>query len=155
VGTSDEVQPNGAKFGYVKASSIAALRQLLEITSPKSSEINVWYKVTSKDPRFANFFGGASSVAQTFSFSPFGWVRTAAYESTSYLNGVPVIMLVAASHLFMDQSGYNEETLYLTDTGQPLPFAMTGPIGTTGLIYFSKWNSTTLATPKSLTALPH
>ena len=59
VGTSDEVQPNGAKYGYVKANSVAALRKQLEITNPKSSEINVWYKVTSKDPRFAGFFGGA------------------------------------------------------------------------------------------------
>jgi hypothetical protein len=155
VGTSDEVQPNGAKYGYVKANSLAALGQLLEITNPKSSEINVWYKVTSKDSRFADFFGGASTVAQTFSFSPIGWIRTANYEGTAVLKGVSLYMLVAASHLFIDKSGYNEETLYVTDSTQPLPFAMTGPIGTTGLIYFSKWNSTTLTIPNATTALPH
>jgi hypothetical protein len=32
---------------------------------------------------------------------------------------------------------------------------MTGPVGATGVIYFSKWNSTTLAIPKATTALPH
>jgi len=155
VGFSDEVQPNGANYGFVKANSLAALGQLLEITNPKSSEIDVWYKITKKDPRFADFFGGASTVAQTFSFSPMGWLRSANYEGTSVVRGVPVFMLVAASHLFIDKSGYNEETLYVTDSGQPLPVAMTGPIGTTGLIYFSKWNATTLTIPKSTTALPH
>jgi hypothetical protein len=155
VGTSDEVQPNGARYGYVKATSIAALGQLLEITNPKSSEVNVWYKVTSKDSRFADFFGGASTVAQTFSFSPIGWTRTANYEGTSVVRGVSVYQLVALSHLFIDKSGYNETTLYVTDSAVPLPLAMTGPIGTTGLIYFSKWNATRLTIPKSTTALPH
>jgi hypothetical protein len=155
VGFSDEVQPNGAKYGYVKANSVAALGKQLEITNPKSSEINVWYKVTSKDPRFAGFFGGADTVAQTFSFGPIGWIRSATYESTTVLNGVQVYMLIAASHLFAAKSGYNETTLYVTDSAHPLPYAMTGPIGTTGLIYFSKWNSTTLAIPKATTALPH
>jgi hypothetical protein len=154
VGTSDEVQPNGARYGYVKATSIAALGQLLEITNPKSSEVNVWYKVTSKDSRFADFFGGASTVAQTFSFSPIGWTRTANYEGTSVVKGVSVFQLVALSHLFIDKSGYNETTLYVTDSANPLPLAMTGPIGTTGLIYFSKWNSTRLAIPKATTTLP-
>jgi hypothetical protein len=154
VGFSDEVQPNGANYGYVKANSIAALGQLLEIENPKSSEIDVWYKVSRKDPRFADFFGGASTVRQTFSFSPIGWIRSASYEGTSTLRGVPVFMLVAASHLFIDQSGFNEETLYVTDSTHPLPFAMTGPIGTTGLIYFSKWNSTRLTIPKAMAALP-
>jgi hypothetical protein len=155
VGSSDEIQPNGAKYGFVKANSIAALSQLLEIANPKSSEINVWYRVTSKDARFADFFGGASTMAQTFSFSPLGWVRSANFEGTSVLKGVPVYMLVAASHLFVDKSGYNEETLYVTNSSRPLPFAMTGPIGATGLIYFSKWNSTSLTIPDSTTALPH
>jgi hypothetical protein len=155
VGTSDEVQPNGAKYGYVKANSVAALGQLLEITNPKSSEVNVWYKVTSKDSRFADFFGGASTVAQTFSFSPIGWTRTANYEGTSVVKGVSVYQLVALSHLFIDKSGYNETTLYVTDSADPLPLAMTGPIGTTGLIYFSKWNATKLTIPKTTTALPH
>jgi hypothetical protein len=155
VGTSDEVQPNGARYGFVKATSIAALGQLLEITNPKSSEVNVWYKVTSKDSRFADFFGGASTVAQTFSFSPIGWTRTANYEGTSVVRGVSVYQLVALSHLFIDKSGYNETTLYVTDSAVPLPLAMTGPIGTTGLIYFSKWNATRLTIPKTTTALPH
>ena len=155
VGTSDEVQPNGARYGFVKATSIAALGQLLEITNPKSSEVNVWYKVTSKDSRFADFFGGASTVAQTFSFSPIGWTRTANYEGTSVVRGVSVYQLVALSHLFIDKSGYNETTLYVTDSAVPLPLAMTGPIGTTGLIYFSKWNATRLTIPKTTKALPH
>jgi len=155
VGTSDEVQPNGARYGYVKATSIAALGQLLEITNPKSSEVNVWYKVTSKDSRFADFFGGASTVAQTFSFSPIGWTRTANYEGTSVVRGVSVYALVALSHLFIDKNGYNETTLYVTDSAVPLPLAMTGPIGTTGLIYFSKWNATRLTIPKTTKALPH
>jgi hypothetical protein len=154
VGSSVEIQPNGADYGFVKANSVAALGQLLEITAPKSSEVNVWFKVTSKDARFADFFGGASTVAQTFSFSPIGWLRTANYEGTSVVSGVPVLMLVAASHLFIDKTGYNEETLYLNESSN-LPFAMTGPIGTTGLIYFSKWNSTTLTIPKASAALPH
>ena len=155
VGFSDEVQPNGANYGFVKANSVAALGQLLEIANPKSSEVDVWYRVTRKDPRFADFFGGASTVAQTFSFSPIGWVRSANYEGTEVLKGVPVSVLVAASHLFIDKSGYNEETLYVTNSARPLPVAMTGPIGTTGLIYFSKWNSTKLAIPKTTTLLPH
>jgi hypothetical protein len=155
VGTSDEVQPNGARYGYVKATSIAALGRLLEIANPKSSEVNVWYKVTSKDSRFADFFGGASTVAQTFSFSPIGWTRTANYEGTSVVRGVSVYALVALSHLFIDKNGYNETTLYVTDSAVPLPLAMTGPIGTTGLIYFSKWNATRLTIPKTTKALPH
>jgi hypothetical protein len=155
IGFSDEVQPNGANYGYVKANSVAALGKQLEIKIPKSSEIDVWYKITSKDPRFADFFGGANTVAQTFSFTPIGWIRSATYEGTAVLRGVRVFMLIAASHLFADKSGYNEETLYVTDSTHPLPFAMTGPIGTTGLIYFTKWNSTTLSIPKATTALPH
>ena len=154
-GTSLEVQPNGANYGYVKATSVAALRQLLEIKTPKSSEINVWFRITRNDPRFADFFGGADTVAQTFSFGPNGWMPTATYQGTSVLNGVPVLVLTAASHMFIEKSGFNEEALYVTDSTNPLPSAMTGPIGTTGLIYFSKWNSTSLAIPKSTTALPH
>jgi hypothetical protein len=154
VGFSDEVQPNGANYGFVKANTLAALGQLLEITNPKSSEIDVWYKVTSKDPRFADFFGGASTVAQTFSFSSIGWLRSANYEGTGVVRGVPAFMLVAASHLFIDKSGYNEETLYVSESTH-LPLAMTGPIGTTGLIYFSKWNTTRLTIPTATTALPH
>ncbi|MGB8196216.1 MAG: hypothetical protein WCF25_04325 [Acidimicrobiales bacterium] len=154
VGSSVEVQPNGTSYGFVKANSVAALGQLLEIKSPNSSEVNVWYKVTSRDPRFADFFGGASTVAQTFSFSSIGWLRTASYEGTSVVNGVPVWMLVAASHLFIAKKGYNEETLYV-DESTNLPYAMTGPIGTTGLIHFTKWNATTLTIPSSTTALPH
>jgi hypothetical protein len=155
VGVSDQVQPNGAKYGYVRASSIAALGKQLEIANANSNEVNVWYKVSSKDPRFEDLFGGASTIAQTFSFSSIGWVRSATYEGTSDLNGVPVIMLIAASHMFAAGKGYNEEQLYLTDTSDPLPYAMTGPIGTTGLIYFTKWNTTTLAIPKATTSLPH
>lgn len=154
VGASVEVQPNKAKYGYVKANSIAALRRQLEVSSPKSSEVGVWFKVTSNDPRFADLFGGASTIAQAFSFSSLGWIRSGIYEGTEVLNGVQVIVLVAASHMF-DPTGYNEESLYVTDTTHPQPFAMTGPIGTTGLIYFSKWNSTTLAIPKAKIALPY
>jgi hypothetical protein len=155
VGSSVDVQPNGATFGYVKATSVAALGQLLEVANPRSSEVNVWYKVTNKDPRFDDFFGGASTVAQTFSFSSIGWLRTANYEGTSVIKGVPVYMLVAASHLFIDKNGYNEETLYLSESANSLPIAMTGPIGATGLIYFSKWDATTLSIPKATTTLPH
>jgi hypothetical protein len=153
VGSSVEVQPNGASYGFVKANSLAALAQLLEIKRPNSSEVNVWYRVTSKDARFVDFFGGASTVAQTFSFSSIGWLRTANYEGTSVVNGVPVVMLVAASHLFIAKKGYNEETLYVNESTH-LPYAMTGPIGTTGLIYMNKWNATTLTIPTSTTPLP-
>jgi hypothetical protein len=155
IGTSDEVQPYGANYGYVKANSIAALNQLLEIKNPKSSEVNVWYKVTRKDSRFADLFGGANTVAQEFSIGPIGWFRTANYEGTTVVKGVQVYALVAGAHLFVDKAGFNETTLYVTDSIHPLPFAMTGPLGMTGLIYFSKWNSTTLSIPNATTALPH
>jgi hypothetical protein len=156
IGSSDEVQPNGAKYGYVRANSIAALNQLLEIKNPKSSEVNVWYKVTSTDSRFADFFGGANTVAQTFSFGPIGWFRTANYEGITEVKGVQVFALVAGAHLFVEKKGgFNETTLYVTDSAHPLPFAMTGPLGMTGLIYFTKWNSTTLSIPTATTALPH
>jgi hypothetical protein len=155
VGSADEVQPNGATYGYVKANSIAALGNQLEIINPKSSEINVWYKITSNDARFAYIFGsGADTVAQTFSFSPIGWSRSATYEGTVVLKGVRVFKLSAAANLFVEKSGFAKETLYVTDSTHPLPFALTGPVGTTGLIYFSKWNSTTLTIPKATTALP-
>ena len=54
----------------------------------------------------------------------------------------------------MAKSGFAKETLYVTDSAHPLPFAMSGPVGTTGLIYFSKWNATTLTIPKTTTLLP-
>ncbi len=155
VGASVEVQSNGANYGYVKANSVAALRRQLEVTNPKSSEVSVWYKVTSKDPRFADFFAGASTIAQAFSFSSVGWIRSGIYEGTEVLNGVQVIVLTAASNMFAGPGGYNEEALYVTDSTRPMPFAMTGPIGTTGMIYFSKWNATSLAIPKAKTPLPY
>jgi hypothetical protein len=154
-GTSDVVEPNKSNYGFVRANSIAALRQQLEISNPTSSEVNVWFKVTSKDSRFADFFGGASTVAQTFSFGPIGWMRSAAYEGNDVLRGVPVYILTAESNMFVANGGYNEVRLYVTDSTRPLPFAMTGPITSTGLLYFSKWNSTTLSTPTSTVALPH
>jgi len=154
-GTSVEIQPNGAKYGYVKANSIAALGNQLEIKKPTSSEINVWYKITSKDPRFSDIFGsGADTVAQTFSFSPVGWSRSATYEGTVVLRGVRLIKSSAAANLFVGQNGFAKETLYVTDATRPLPFAMTGPVGTKGLIYFSKWNATTVTIPNATTALP-
>ena len=40
------------KYAFVKGDSIGALGNYLEVKVPKVSEINVWYKITSKDPRF-------------------------------------------------------------------------------------------------------
>jgi hypothetical protein len=153
-GTYEQVQPNGANYGFVRANSLAALRQQLDVSQPNSSEVNVWYKVTSKDSRFTSLFGGADTLAQTFSFTPVGWLRSGNYEGTSVLRGVQVFMLVTAAHMFVDNKGYNETTLYVADSNRPLPFAMTGPIGATGLIYFSKWNSTTLTIPTATALLP-
>jgi len=156
LGSSEEIQPNGAHFAFVKASSIAALGTILEVKHPTSNEINVWYRLTSKDPRFADIVGnGAETVAETFSFSPIGWSRSATYESTVVLKGVRVIKLKAASNLFVQNKGFGMETLYVTDTSHPLPFAMTGPVGSSGLIYFSAWDSTTIAIPSAKADLPN
>jgi hypothetical protein len=155
LGSSEEIQPNGAHFAFVKASSIAALGTILEVKHPKSNEINVWYRITSKDPRFADIVGdGAETVAQTFSFSPIGWSRSATYEGTVVLKGVRVFKLNAAANLFVQNKGFGKETLYVTDSTHPLPFALTGPVGSSGLIYFSGWNSTTITIPSAKADLP-
>ncbi len=155
VGSIVEIQPNGAKYAFVKGSSIGALSNFLEIKAPKVSEINVWYKITSKDPRFSTVVGqGADTVAQVFSFSSIGWRRTATYEGTAVLKGVRVFKLSASSNLFVEKSGFARQTLYITDAVHPLPFAMTGPAGTSGLLYFSKWDRTLITLPRTTTNLP-
>jgi len=155
VGSVDEVQPNGSKYAFVKGDSIGALGNYLEVKVPKVSEINVWYKITSKDPRFTTIVGGgAQTVAQVFSFSSIGWSRTATYEGTAVLKGVRVFKLSASSNLFVEKSGFAKQTLYITDAVHPLPFAMSGPAGTSGLLYFSKWDSTSITLPTTTTNLP-
>jgi len=155
LGSVDEVQPNGAKYAFVKGNSLAALSDYLEVKTPKVSEINVWYKITNKDPRFTSIVGGgAETVAQVFSFSPIGWRRSATYEGTVVLKGVRVLKLSASSDLFVEKSGFAKQTIYVTDAVHPLPFAMTGPAGTSGLVYFSRWDHITIAIPTSTTNLP-
>jgi hypothetical protein len=156
VGTEDIIEPTGKSFCFVRATSLAILKNALEVKAPTTAEIGVWYKVTSQDSRY-NFIanpGGAQNVEQTFSFSPIGWSHAATYGGTTRLKGVRVIKLGAASNFWVTGKGYAKITLYVTDTAHPLPFAMSGPTGTTGLIYISKWNATTVSIPRSKVDLP-
>lgn len=156
IGTEDEVQPIGENYCFVKASSIAVLHSELEVKKPTAAEVGVWYEVPSSDPRYVSIAspGGAQSIAQVFSFSSIGWKRSAVYEGTLVLHGVRVIELTGASNLFASGSGFVEMTMDVTDTSKPLPFAISGPPGTDGLLYFSKWDATSVAIPTARAKLP-
>ena len=156
VGTYYAISPRGKKYCFVKATSVAMLKQALYVKSPNTDEINLWYKVTSKDPRYDSIASpnGAQTVSQLFSFTPAGWSRKATYKATTTLNGVRVIKLKAASNLFVSGKGFATTTLYVTEGKNPLPFAMSGPTGTTGLFYFTKWGTTTVAIPFTDIILP-
>jgi hypothetical protein len=156
VGTEDIIEPTGKSFCFVKATSLSVLKNALEVKSPTNSEIGVWYKVTSKDSRYDYIAspGGAQNVKQTFSFSPVGWSHAATYEGTTTLKGVRLIKLGGASNFWVTGKGFAKITLYVTENAKPLPFAMSGPSGTSGLIYFSKWNRTIVSIPHSKVALP-
>lgn len=155
-GSTDIIGPAGKNYCYVKGSSLAALKSELDVKSPTAAEIGVWYKLPASDPRYASIDGptGAQTVAQSFSFSPVGWKRAATYEGTTVLRGVRVIKLESASDLFVTGSGFAKTTIYVTDTSHSLPFAMSGPLGTTGLVYFSKWGMTVVPIPSASTDLP-
>ncbi len=155
IGTADLVGPNVGNYFFVKASSFVILNKVFEVKAPTSAEIGVWYKVTKSDPRYdsINPPGGADTVAQFFSYSPVGWSRSTSYEGTATLRGVKVIKLSAASNFWIDK-GFGEVTLYVTDVTDPLPFAISGPSGTSGLSYFSKWGTTKVAIPVTDTSLP-
>ena len=124
--------------------------------APTAAEVGVWYKVPKSDPRYNSISspGGAQTVAQSFSFSAVGWSRSATYEGTTVLHGIHVIKLESGSNLFVTGSGFGKTTLYVTDSTRPLPFAMSGPAGTTGLLYFSGWGSTTVEIPTASADLP-
>jgi hypothetical protein len=155
-GSEDIVGPVGKNYCFVKASSLAVLKSEFEVKNPTAAEIGVWYKLPSSDPRFAEIdsASGAQTVAESFSFSAIGWKRAATYEGTAVLRGVHVIKLESASNLFVSASGFGKTTLYVTNTSHSLPFAMSGPVGTTGLVYFSKWGTTTVAIPSASSDLP-
>jgi hypothetical protein len=156
VGTNYQITKVGAAQCFVKATTLTALKQALSVKSPVVSEIGVWYVVKKIDSRYQSICspGGAQTVAQTFSFSPIGWSKKATYEGIVTLKGVRTIKLLAASNLFVDGSGFQKTTLYVTDTAKPLPFAITGPVGSTGLLYFTKWSSTIISIPTTSTELP-
>ncbi len=156
VGSEDEVQPIGKNYCFVKATSIAALHNDLNVKKPTAAEVGVWYEVTSSDPRYVEIASPSApqTVAQLFSFSPSAWKRSAVYEGATVLRGVHVIKLASASDLFVNGSGYAAMTLYVTDSSSPLPFAISGPTGTSGLAYFTRWGSTSVAIPNTSLKLP-
>jgi hypothetical protein len=156
VGSEDLIEPSGKSYCFVKASSLGVLRNEMDVKVPTAAEVGVWYKVASTDPRYVSIAspGGAQTVAEAFSFSPVGWERAATYEGTTVLRGVRVIKLESASNLFVSGSGFGKTTLYVTDSSAPLPFAMSGPAGTTGLMYFSKWDATSVVIPVASSNLP-
>jgi hypothetical protein len=155
IGSADLIAPNAGNYSYVKASSLSILKNVFEVKEPTSSEIGIWYKVTKSDPRynFINPPGGADTIAQAFSYSPVGWSRAATYDGTTTLRGVRVFKLSAASNIWVEK-GFGKLVLYVTDNSHPLPFATTGPPGSTGLCYFSKWGSTRVVVPTPATSLP-
>lgn len=156
LGSEDLVAPTVGNYFFVKASSLAILKEILEVKSPTRAEIGVWYKVSSSDPRYAaiNGQGGAQNVAQFFSYSKVGWSRSVSYGGTTVLRGVRVVKLIGASNMWVNK-GFGRELLYVTDVPHPFPFAVSGPAGTTGLLYFSKWGSTKVVIPSSNESLPH
>ena len=156
VGAEDIVEPLATSYCFVRASFLAILKDVLGVKTPTASEIGVWYKLSSSDPRFASIasLGGARTVAQMFSFSPVGWSRSAKYEGTIVIKGVRMIKLGASSNAFVTGSSLAPTTLYVTDTSTPLPFAMSGPVGSTGLIYFSGWGTTKILIPSAKSNLP-
>ena len=123
--------------------------------APTSAEIGVWYEVTKSDPRYNSIDppGGADTIAQTFSYSAVGWSRSTSFEGFATLKGVKVIKLSAASNFWVTK-GFGKVTLYVTDVSHPLPFAVSGPPGTSGLGYFSKWGRTKVAIPTTRVSLP-
>ena len=156
LGTFYEVSPLGKKYCFVKATTVAMLKQALDVKSPNKDEVDLWYKVTSKDPRYDNIASpnAAQTVKQLFSFAPNGWSHKVSYKATTTLNGVRVIKLKAASNFFVTGKGFATTTLYVTEGKDPLPYAMSGPTGTSGLLYFTKWGTTTVAIPFSDIILP-
>ncbi len=155
VGSEDIVTPVGKSYCFVKASTLAVLSEILDVKTPTASEVGVWYEVPKSDPRYTSIASsGAQTVAESFSFTPVGWSRKATYGGTTVLRGVRVIKLEAASNLFASGSGFGKSTLYVTDTSNSLPFAMSGPAGTSGLVYFSKWGTTSVVFPTTTADLP-
>ncbi|HQT99880.1 MAG TPA: hypothetical protein PLG60_05185 [Acidimicrobiales bacterium] len=140
----------------VKANSFNVLRDVLEVHAPTKRELNVWYAVTTSDPRYYGLAGtyGGLSLARSFSFSPAGWSRRATYEGVTTLHGVRVYKLKAASNTFAPGKGFNTTTLYVRDDAHPLPFAMTYSAQVPGFFYFSAWNHTTVAYATSTLKLP-
>jgi hypothetical protein len=157
VGSLDIVTPVGKNYSFVKASSLAILSSALDVKSPTANEVGVWYRLPSSDSRYAGIVspGGAQTVAQIFSFSSIGWKHSASYSGTVVLHGVRVIKLVSASNMFVTGAGFGKTTLYVTDSSKPLPFAVSGPPGSSGVAYFSKWDSTTVEIPTATSDLPH
>ncbi len=140
----------------VKASSLNVLKDVLEVHAPTSSELNVWYDVTTSDPRYYGLAGtyGGLSLARTFSFTPAGWSRQATYEGVTVVRGVRVYKLSAAANTFAPGKGFDATTLYVSDDAHPLPFAMTYSSQNTGIFYFSAWTHTTVFFARSTTKLP-
>ncbi len=154
-GTADIEAPNSGSYVDVKGSSLIILNKVFEVKSPTSAEIGVWYKVTKADPRFDYIDepGGATTIAQTFSYSAVGWSRATTYDGTTTLKGVRVNKMSAASNFWVEK-GFGKLVLYVTDNAHPLPFAMSGPPGSSGLCYFSKWGSTEVPVLTTTASLP-
>lgn len=155
LGSEDLILPNVGKYFYVKGGSLGILHEILDVKAPTASEIGVWYKVTSSDPRYntINPPGGAQNIKQMFSYSPVGFSRAVTYGGTSVVKGVKVIKLVTASNMWVNK-GFGRVILYVTDENRPMPFAISAPAGTKGLLYFSKWGTTKVVLPTSNIALP-
>jgi hypothetical protein len=84
-----------------------------------------------------------------FSFSTVGWSRTVTNGGFTTLRGQKVAKIEDSSNMWVTGAGFEKTTLYVTDTAHPLPLAISGPPGTSGVIYFSKWGTTVIAIPSA------
>jgi hypothetical protein len=156
VGSEDMIRPSVLSYCLVKASSLDVLTQSLKVKKPTSAEIGIWYKVSKSDSRF-DFIAnptGAQNIAQLFSYSPLGWSRTVTEDGTTEIHGMKVIKLIAGANIWVPGKGFGRVTLYVSEGAHPLPIAVSGPSGTSGLMYFDKWGSTTFQFPTTSATLP-
>jgi hypothetical protein len=156
VGTEYLVVPRGGNACFVKGTSLGVLSSALEVKNPKSSEIGVWFEVKRSDSRF-NYIAspnGAQNISETFSFSPIGWSKNAIYKGETTLRGTRVLKLSASSNLWVTGSGFGELSIFINANKLSLPLAISGPTGTSGLLYFGRWNSTKIIIPKARQGLP-
>jgi hypothetical protein len=158
-GTVFLVEPTDAHRLFFRATTVHALLLFLSVHAPRASLVNRWLYLDPSDQRYKTWASsGPRTVATQFVIGPRTFGSSAKYEGVTTLKGTRVVKLGVTSSWMSPTNALIPMVLYVTDTHQPLPFAVVGKLGDIPApvtSYFSRWSAVPpIRIPRSNEVLP-